>query len=128
VGFSGPDRSGQAEVFVALDPLAAGQLEDLRPGNALEGLPVDLLEGLQVGEAGVLEAVGDGLLVPRADLGLEKLLEEVLVRPAVLLGLAAEGRVLPHDGRELQEPAVLLQDGLVRGGGHWSHPSPSRRS
>ena len=51
VRLAGADRPGDHDVLGALQVVAGGELGELRPLDAPQGLPVELLEGLEVGEA-----------------------------------------------------------------------------
>ena len=50
MGLAGPDRAGDDDVLAVLEVGAAQQLRRLWPLDASERLPVELFEGLEVGE------------------------------------------------------------------------------
>ena len=115
---SGADGSDQDDVVAAVDVVAGGQLAQLRVGDALQGLEVDLFERLVVGEAGRAQPALDGAGVTIPDLGLEQLPEVVLVVPLRVLGLTRHLLVVAQHGRHLERLEALLDDGSARGPAH----------
>jgi hypothetical protein len=75
------DRARNDHISSGLQELAAGEFHDLLAGDALECLPVELLEGLHVWKAGLLEAPFGGARFTRAHFHLQQFPEEVLVVP-----------------------------------------------
>ena len=129
VGLPGADRTGEDDVLLVADPLGRGQLGEGCAGDPAQQVVVHLVEGLDVGEPSLVYAARNGSFVARADLGVERLLEELLEGPAVVHGLPAEALVVPLYGRELERPCVLRNEsGKRRCGPQWSHPSPRSAS
>jgi len=58
VGLPGAHWAQHNQVLSPLQVGAAGQLQDLRSGDALQRLPVQLVQGLQDGKAGLLKPAG----------------------------------------------------------------------
>jgi len=52
VGLAGADRTGDHEVLAALEIVAGGELGELGPLDPAQCVPVELVQGLVVGEAG----------------------------------------------------------------------------
>jgi hypothetical protein len=73
--------------------LTGGQLHDLAPGDTLQRPPIELLEGLYLREAPLLEAPLGGALFPGAQLGLQQLPQEILIVPPCLCSLTDEAPV-----------------------------------
>ena len=120
-----PDPFGEGEIggddddiVAAVDVVAGRQLSQLRFGDALQGLEVDLFERLVVGEAGPTQPALDGAGLPIPDLGLEQLPEVVLVVPLRVLGLTGSLFVVAQHGRHLERLEALLDDGSARGPAH----------
>ena len=88
VRLAGADRPGDDDVLGALDVFAGGELGELRPLDALQRVPVELLEGLEVGEPRLAQQACDRAIAAGQHLCLEQLHEELLVVPAVVRGLA----------------------------------------
>ena len=114
VRLAGADRPGDHDVLGALDILAGRELGELRARDALQGIPVELLEGLEVREPRLAQQTRYGAVAAGEHLALEQLQQELLVVPAVVGRLAYElGVVAAHRGH-LQLPAVRLDDGRAR--------------
>ena len=137
VRLAGADRPGDDDVLGALDVFAGRQLGELRPLDALQRVPVELLEGLQVGEPRLAQQACDR---PPADAGiprraiaagqhlcLEQLHEELLVVPPVVRGLAHQRGVLAADRGQLEFAAVRLEHGRACSPAHRA-TAPSRWS
>ena len=127
VRLAGADRSGDDDVLAALEVVAGGELSELRPLDALQRVPVELLEGLEVGEARLAQQPLDGAVAASQHLGLEQLHEELLVVPAVVGRPAHELRVGAAHRGHLQLPAVRLEHGRARRLAHGA-AAASRRS
>src|SRR5205814_8797868 len=84
VCFAGAGRAEEADVAALLDPGQLRQVQHERPLRARLRGPVEVLERLQCGEAGVAGPHAGAGGVAREDLGLEQRLEETLVRPLLL--------------------------------------------
>jgi hypothetical protein len=98
VGFAGAGWAEEADVGAFLDPGQLRQVHDERLlGRGLRR-PVEIVERLQGGKAGVADAHARAGGVAREDLGLQERLEKLLVRP--LLGARPLGRLL----QALQHP------------------------
>ena len=124
VRLAGADRPGDDNVLGALDVLAGGEL---RPFDAPQRLPVELIEGLEVGEARLAQQARYRAVAAGQHLDLEQLQQELLVIPAVVRRLAHELGVVAADRGQLQLPAVRLEHGRARRLAH-SAPPGSRRS
>ena len=124
---AGADRSGDDDVLGALQVLAGCELGELRPLDALQRLPVELLEGLGVGESRLAQQARHRAVAAGQHLGLEQLQQELLVVPAVVRRLAHELGVVAPDRGQLQLPAVRLEHGRARRVAH-STPPGSKRS
>ncbi len=126
VRLAGADRPGDDDVLGALDVLTGRELGELRPRDALQGIPVELLEGLEVRESRLAQQTRYGAVAAGEHLGLEQLQQELLVVPAVVRRLAHElGVVAAHRGH-LQLPAVRLDDGRARRLAHGAAATSSR--
>ena len=90
MGLARADRSGDHDVLAALQVVAGGQLSELRPLDPTQRVPVELVHGLEVGEARAAQEPGDGAVAADQDLGFEQLEQELLVVPAVVRRLADE--------------------------------------
>ncbi len=122
-----PIGSGQDHVLGAADELAARQLQQLRPRDALERRPVELVEGLDVGKARLAQQAARGALTAVGDLGFEQFAQQILVGPAAVAGAPAKRRILTHHCRELEFLAVLLDDRLARAPYSWLPPAVNSR-
>ena len=122
-----PIGPGDHDVLGALDVRAGRELGELRALDAPQGLPVELLEGLDVGEPSLAQQARHCAVAAGQHLDLEQLQQELLVVPPVLRRLAHElGVEAAHRG-QLQLPAVRLEHGRARRLAH-SAPPGSRRS
>jgi hypothetical protein len=99
--FAGAGRSEEADVGLLLDPGELGEVEQERLLGRGLGRPVEVLQRLQGGEAGVADAHARTGGVAGEHLGLEQALEELLVGPG--LGAGPLGRLL----EPLQDPRCL---------------------
>ena len=111
VRLAGADRPGDDDVVGALDVLAGRELCELWPLDAPERVPVELLEGLDVGEARLAQQACDRAIAAGQHLCLEQLHEELLVVPPVVRGLAHQRGVLAADRGQLEFAAVRLEHG-----------------
>ncbi len=83
-------RAEQHDVLGALDEAQAGELAELLAVDRRLKVEVELVQALDPGQPGQLEAALDAALVPAAPLGLQGLGEEALVVEVAL------GRVLAN--------------------------------
>jgi len=90
VGLADAGRAEQDDVLGALDEAQAGELPDLLAVDRGLEVEVELIEALDPGQPGQLEAALDAALMPPPPLGLQGLGEEALVVEIAL------GRVLAH--------------------------------
>ena len=109
---AGADRADDHDVFGLFHELAGGQIQDLLPADALQGVPVELLERLEVGEARLAQQPLGGMLVAGADFHIQQFHEVVFVAPTAVLGASRHRPVFTGQGGRLQLPAVLTDDGL----------------
>jgi hypothetical protein len=86
VSLAGARRTEEADVGVLLDPGQLGQVQHERALGVGLRRPVEVLECLQRGEAGVADAHPGAGGVAGEDLRLEQGLQEALVRPLLLAG------------------------------------------
>ena len=84
VRLAGADRPGDDDVLGALDVRAGRELGELRPLDAPQGLPVELLEGLEVREPSLAQQARYRAVAAGQHLDLEQLQQELLVIPAVV--------------------------------------------
>ena len=127
VRLAGADRPGDDDVLGALDVFAGGELGELRPLDALQRVPVELLEGLEVGEPRLAQQARHRAIAAGQHLCLEQLHEELLVVPAVVRGLAHQRGVLAADRGQLEFAAVRLEHGRACSPAHRA-TAPSRWS
>ena len=127
VRLAGADRPGDHDVLGALDVRAGRELGELRALDAPQGLPVELLEGLDVGEPSLAQQARHCAVAAGQHLDLEQLQQELLVVPAVLRRLAHELGVEASHRGQLQLPAVRLEHGRARRLAHGA-AAASRRS
>ena len=109
-----PIGPGDDDIRGALDVLTGRELGELRPRDAVQGIPVELLEGLEVREPRLAQQTRYGAVAAGEHLALEQLQQELLVVPAVVRRLAHELRVVAAHRGHLQLPAVRLDDGRPR--------------
>ena len=83
VGLAGADRSGDHDILCPLQVLTGRELSELRALDASERLPVELFEGLEVGESRLAEQARHRAIAAGQHLGLKKLREKLLIVPAV---------------------------------------------
>ena len=93
VRLAGADRPGDHDDVGALDVLAGRELGELRPLDAPQRLPVELLEGLEVREPRLAQQARYRAVAAGQHLDLEQLQQELLVVPD-----RHEGRSPPHSG------------------------------
>ena len=134
---AGADRPGDHDVLGALDVRAGRELGELRALDAPQGLPVELLERLEVREPSLAQQAryrppADAGIPRRAvaagqHLGLEQQQQELLVVPPVVRRLAHEVGVEASHRGQLQLPAVRLEHGRARRLAHGA-AAASRRS
>ncbi len=127
VRLAGADRPGDHDVLGALDVRATRELGELRPLDALQRVPVELLEGLEVREPRLAQQARYRAVAAGQHLGLEQLHEELLVVPAVVRGLAHQRGVLAADRGQLEFAAVRLEHGRACSPAHRA-TAPSRWS
>jgi hypothetical protein len=90
VGLAGADGASEQNIFAARNPLASGQLSDLRGREAIGDGEIEFVERLHFGERGRVQSLLDGGLGTRRDLDGENLVQVVLVRPVLLARLSGE--------------------------------------
>jgi hypothetical protein len=113
VCFPRPDGSGYEDVAGPFDKATGGQLSDLGPADAPQGIPVDLVEALEVREVGLAHAALGNAGLAGQHLRLQELVEELLVDPALVGCLPGEGRILPQNRWQLELAAVTRDDGAT---------------
>ena len=97
------------------------------PLDPAQRVPVELVHGLEVGEARAAKQAGHGAVAADQHLGFKQLQQELLVVPAVVRRLADQLGVLAMHGRQLELATVCLEHGLSRCVAH-DAPRSSRRS
>lgn len=109
-------RAEQHDVLGALDEAQAGELADLLAADRGLNVEVGLIQALEPGQRGQLEAALDAALVPPAPLGLQSVGEEPLVVEIALGGVLADTVELGQEVLHLHPPeednivVQLLQD------------------
>ncbi len=86
VGLAGGWGRHEEEVSGVVEELAGGQFEELRAGQRGVEVPVELVDGLQVPEAGELGAAIELAMVADGDFVLEDQFEELQMTQAAGLG------------------------------------------
>ena len=102
------DRAEEDHVLAAFDEAEAEELLDTVSIEGNGGIPVEVLEGLVLLEAGSGQAHLQVLLIPAVDLVLEYEFEEVELRELRLLRVGQAVRERREQSRELQ----AFEDGL----------------
>ena len=124
MGLPRANRPDEEDVFRSPDPLPAGEFQELGAVEPLGGRDVEGVEGLELREAGGLQAQADPGGGAGGDFGCERLVEVLLHRPALLTGLARERLEAARETRHLQGPRVRAHElGGDGGAAHGSAPS-----
>jgi hypothetical protein len=119
-GLSDADGSEEEDVLVALEETEAEEIADPVPVEGDGGVPVEVLKGVGLLEAGPVEAGGEALVLSAVDLVLEGELQEVEGTEGGLLGIGGPIRKGGEHSGELQ----TLEHGF-QGRFDFSHgPSP----
>src|SRR5688572_31265662 len=75
---------------------------DLRGAHALRGSEIKRVEGLHLGEAGLMEPLPDDRLMPRGLLGAQHLMQIVFVRPVAIARLTGKPLKGARDPRQVK--------------------------
>ena len=104
-----------------VNELELEEVLNLEPVDFLRPVPAERVEGLDDGEAGGLDAPGDGALVAQGRLALDELLQVAEMGDGVFRGGGGQGlAMLPEEGQAQGVEAGVeeVQVGMVRQG--WS--------
>ena len=119
VGFAKSDEADEDEVGFVADELEAKEVLDLQAVDFFGPVPAEGFEGFDDGEAGGLEATGDGAVGTQVGFAFDELAEVVEVGEGVFGGGGGEGLAVFFDEGEAQGVEMGVED--VRGGGGALH-------
>ena len=105
--FADADPAEEDDVAVLGDEVEAEQVLDLGPVDLLRPTPVEAVEGLAGGQAGVFEPARDERVVAAGDLAGDEVFEVLGIRPLLARGLGGEVGAVLGEVRQLQAGQML---------------------